>query len=557
MAIISLPTLWAITLLTLCAAQQCPTQPENGICSINTFNSTLSLIGASIEKIGIVPPGGCFRGSPADDIAVTGRPNVAADVGGSCALIVKNGSYRFGLLLPDNSAWKGSFLAVGNYAFAGGINFIDMGFGVSIYGMATMSTDTGHSSSEGDMTWAKGNTQAQEDWGFRAMNGSVAIAKQLVDAYYGRNPSFSYYSGCSTGGREGLKQIQVDQTSFNGLLIGAPAWDQYHMMPWITKLGADYSKPEANGNFTFNQWFGMVVKIRAACDLKDSVPDNIISRPDLCNFDEIAPLLQCNETVKDYCLNENQIPTARQIYQDYVIGGNPDPVFYGPELGSEVELGLTIGGYLNNTNPTGFDREWFKNFMGYPDNYVYNDSALTDAVDKNPGNATADGFNISKFAQNRGKIILYQGLADGVIPAKSTMNFYNKTKEDTDGDVDSYMRYFPVPGMRHCWLSDTDLEGNAFAPWMLGGAGQVNLVTPSEAGQVLGNPELDAFARLQQWVEAAAADPTAAGPTNITATTWFTWNQTIWRQRPICAYPRMAALKDGADLNKKESWECR
>ncbi|OCL02219.1 hypothetical protein AOQ84DRAFT_357495 [Glonium stellatum] len=332
-------------------------------------------------------------------------------------------------------------------------------------------------------------------------------------------------------------------------------------MPWIAKLGSDYANAGANGSFSQNQWIGVTVQIRQACDLNDTVADNIISRPDHCSFDAIAAdYLQCGGRFalqQGYCLNQNQIPTAAQFYKDYVIGTKT--VFRGPELGSEVDLGLS-GGYLTGTDPTTFDMEWAKDFLGYPDNYVYSDSMVSDAETQNPGMATADSFNLGDFSQNRGKIIMYQGLADGIIPAKGTTYFYEQTKSQTTGNIDSFLRYFQVPGMHHCWLSDTDADpagANAFAPWMFGGAGQAGIVTASEAAQVLGKPEFDALEALRQWVEAAATDQNAPGPASITATTWFTGNQTVWRQRPLCPYGQIAALTPGAEPNNKSSWTCQ
>jgi feruloyl esterase len=466
-----------------------------------------------------------------------------------------------GLLLPDNSTWKGSLLTTGNYAFAGGINWNNMGIGPSIYGMATMGTDTGHNGIGSDMTWAKRNKQAQDDWGFRALNGSVAIAKKITDAYYrnfDRKLQFSYYSGCSTGGRQGLKQIQVDQTSFDGVLVGAPAWEQYGLMPWIAKLGTDYLNSGANGSFTQAQWNGMILSVRAACDQKDSVIDNIISRPNLCNFDEIAPsYLQCggtNARPNGQCLQANQIPVARKFYQDYVVNGTL--VFNAPELGAEMDLGIG-GGYLAAGVPEFFDREWAKNFLDKPSDYTYTNDLPGEAKAANPGQATADHFNIARFKQNRGKLIMYQGLADGVIPSEGTTRFYEMTRSSMGGDINSFVRYFQVPGMHHCFWSDTDGGSTPYAPWMFGGTGQYNLINSAKASQVIKKPETDAFQALVQWVEASAKDENAPGPTTVTATTWWANNNTVFRQRPLCAYPRRATLKEGnMNPDVASSWTC-
>ncbi|RYP15292.1 hypothetical protein DL765_005816 [Monosporascus sp. GIB2] len=159
-------------------------------------------------------------------------------------------SFRFGLFLPDaEKAWNRRFLAVGNGGFAGGINWLEMGIGTR-YGFAALSTDTGHNSTAAQLEWALRRPESRTDWGWRALHGSVELGKRLVEAYYadnvdnsdnndeenkerngGRTGSssnnvikYSYFSGCSTGGRQGLKEAQISPGSFDGVLVGAPAW---------------------------------------------------------------------------------------------------------------------------------------------------------------------------------------------------------------------------------------------------------------------------------------------------------------------------------------------
>lgn len=119
-----------------------------------------------------------------------------------CSIVVSvtssnSSEYTFGLLLPDT--WNDRFFAVGNGGYSGGINWVAMGTGVK-YGFATMSTDTGHNSEGGDASWALNSPEKLIDWGYRAMHGSVVLAKQVTATYYANPLTFSYYSGCSTGG---------------------------------------------------------------------------------------------------------------------------------------------------------------------------------------------------------------------------------------------------------------------------------------------------------------------------------------------------------------------
>jgi feruloyl esterase len=87
-----------------------------------------------------------------------------------------------------------------------------------------MSTDTGHNSSTPDGLWAYHHPERVENWGHLAMHGSTVVAKSIVAAYYAQNASYSYYSGCSTGGRQGLKEAERYPEDFDGIVAGAPAW---------------------------------------------------------------------------------------------------------------------------------------------------------------------------------------------------------------------------------------------------------------------------------------------------------------------------------------------
>ena len=73
------------------------------------------------------------------------------------------------------------------------------------------------------------NKESLTDWGYRAMHGSIVLSKQIVEGYYVDDIQYSYYSGCSTGGRQGLKEIELYPESFDGVLAGAPAWWTNHL----------------------------------------------------------------------------------------------------------------------------------------------------------------------------------------------------------------------------------------------------------------------------------------------------------------------------------------
>ena len=129
----------------------------------------------------------------------------------ACALQVNitsspTSAYSFGLFLPDPKTYNDRILGVGNGGFAGGVNWLDMAAGLH-YGFASWSTDTGHNSTSGDLTWALNNEERRSDWGHRAIHGSAVMARQVAEAYYEAEARYAYFSGCSTGGRQAIREI--------------------------------------------------------------------------------------------------------------------------------------------------------------------------------------------------------------------------------------------------------------------------------------------------------------------------------------------------------------
>lgn len=140
------------------------------------------------------------------------------------------------------------------------------------------------SSSAGDITWALDQPERVTDWGYRAMHGSVVLAKHIVEKYYGSESKYNYYSGCSTGGRQGIRDIQLYPEDFDGVLAGAPAWWTTHLQTWTLKVGL-YNLPVDAPHHIPDPLFSVIAaEVLKQCDPQDGLTDSIVSDPDGCNF---------------------------------------------------------------------------------------------------------------------------------------------------------------------------------------------------------------------------------------------------------------------------------
>lgn len=125
--------------------------------------------------------------------------------------------------------WNGKFQAVGNGGWAGKISYGWLAAALQ-EGYATASTDTGHADAKA--SFALGHPEKLIDFAYRAVHEMAAKSKAIIATFYGRAPRFSYFTGCSTGGRQGLMEAQRYPEDFDGIIVGAPANDQTHLSAW-------------------------------------------------------------------------------------------------------------------------------------------------------------------------------------------------------------------------------------------------------------------------------------------------------------------------------------
>lgn len=517
-------------------------------CTATTFANITKPTGISLtieQAVSVSQNGNFGENSDLGFPAASGLPKLCAViVGVKNTTTTPESNYRFGLFLPDT--WNSKLLTVGSASFAGGINWPAMGEGVH-YQMATISTDNGHNSSGSDLSWATPSKLL--DWGYRALHGSVEIGKLMVEPYYGQNSNRSYYSGCSTGGRQGLKEIQINPTSFDGALIGAPAWDTKYLMPWITKIGVDVLN--TNDTFGAAEMNFLATKILALCDAQDGRTDNIVSWPEQCNPNFTSLLCPGQPQQPVTCLSNGQIDTAKKIYSDYITT-NGTFVHNGFELSSESQWPV----YLDGTTPANFDVQYERYFLYNNTNWnwkQFNDTVSYDSIRIDPGHPTADNYDISAFQKRGGKILMYHGMADGLVPTKSSLYYYNKTAEAMPGvNLQSFFRYFQVPGMQHCYGSDKSVN----APWMFAGPDQAYVLQQLGFGPgwsvpgYLNDSRYDALVALMDWVEKDSAVD------KIVATAWSLTSTALYRQRPLCPYPQRSTYNGSGDENNATNWHC-
>jgi feruloyl esterase len=179
------------------------------------------------------------------------------------------------------SGWNGKFEGVGNGGWSGNIAYQALAAQLA-RGYATASTDTGHRGPRAQ--FALGHPEKVTDFAYRAVHEMTRAAKAIIAEYYGSAPRLSYWNGCSSGGKQGLKEAQMYPADYDGIVAGAPANYWTHLLTdaiWIAQ--ATLKDPASR---IPREKFGVIARASmAACDALDGVQDGVIADPTRCHFD--------------------------------------------------------------------------------------------------------------------------------------------------------------------------------------------------------------------------------------------------------------------------------
>ena len=206
--------------------------------------------------------------------------------------------------------WNGKFEQQGNGGLAGSINQFSLAKDMKS-GYATAATDDGHQGIPvGTGSWALGHPERLKDFAYRAVHVTNETAKKIITAFYQKPPKYSYFNGCSEGGREALMEAQRFPDDFNGILVGAPAHEWTKLMAafaWnaqaLNSAASFIPQPKRNA---------IREAALAACGTQDGVKDNFIKDPLHCHFD--PSVLTCKGAESDSCLTAEQVEALKKIY---------------------------------------------------------------------------------------------------------------------------------------------------------------------------------------------------------------------------------------------------
>ncbi len=469
---------------------------------------------------------------------------------------------NFGSALP--MSWNQRFVQTGCGHYCGQVFQAlptDENLGLA-QGNAVIATDDGHGSTPPgasvDASWALKSPGVPDedaviDFFYRAVHTVAVVGRQFAQNWYAESTAYSYFMGCSDGGREGMVEATRYPDDFDGYVVGDPFFD----IPGQTLAGRS-ARALLNSPDSYIPPSLLAIvdhAISASCDATDGVQDGLIQDPGRCNF--LPERLLCNGTNAGQCLTPHQVetllawfsaardPLGRVRGYGYPVSDLFDDSATGPNLFAWTEakgapLDITAAepwGPLLRDQPDGWsgsdqaykylvflDPSFDSNHHSPVDRFGIVDPlamALIDArLDAGRGD---DPLKLSRFLRLNRKVVMYHGFSDGFINPFRTMTFFEAWAQLVGGydALGQNARLFMVPGMYHC-------------------------------GSGPGPNVFDVRTAIESWVESGIA------PEQIIARKYPNDDRAmpVQRSMPLCRFPTQATYSGHGDVNDAANWSC-
>ena len=398
-------------------------------------------------------------------------------------------------------------------------------------GFAVVSTDNGHSGSPIDSSFGF-DQQARVDYAYNGIAEVTREAKAMVQTFYGQAADYSYFIGCSNGGRQALMASQRLPLEFDGVVAGDPAMSFSRLglgQVWNMQQLARIAPRDEAGRPIYAQAFseGDLQLVRGAvldqCDALDGLADGMINDWQGCGFTPRS--LTCSADSGEHCLSAEKVEVLETLMQgprsssgEHLYGpftwdtGIASAAWRGIRMGSsatgeansgDATLGLGMFTLLQLTPP---DPDW-------DPLAPYDMDELVRRIRYQGGIGDADSPFLSTFALDS-KMIVYNGMSDQGMSTPHLVRWYEDMVAATGEPGREAVRFFGVPGMTHC------------------GGGEAT-------------DQFEMLDAIVDWVEHDRA------PDRIVAT----GSSFPGLSRPLCPYPQVARYT-GGDPASADSFTC-
>ncbi|KAH9843242.1 tannase [Teratosphaeria destructans] len=477
----------------------------------------------------------------------------------------RDDSVTLRLAFPEPSQFENRWYVAGG----GGYSLSSSTTGGLEYNAASGATSAGYDAFEvsADNVALTGNGSVDWDnvyaFGYVALGEMTMVAKPMLQNFYGLSNSttngtkvYSYFEGCSDGGRQGMSQVQRWGAEYDGAITGAPAFryaqqQVNHVFSSEVEYTLDYYPPPCALDKIVNATI-------EACDPLDGKTDGVVARTDLCmlqfnlssiigesyycagtsatsagfGFSRLARRQMTTgaettyEPTQNGTVNAKDVAVAQAIY-DGLHNSQGERAYLSWQIGSQLEDAVTqwsnssnswelditsTGGeyvarfvqLLNESNISTLEGTTYDTLVEWMEIAMlrYYDSLQTTVPDLTP------------FMSHGGKLIHFHGESDPSVPSASSVHYWqsvmsimypNLTFTEAVEEMSDWYQFYLIPGAAHCGANSLQPNG----PY----------------------PE-DNMNILIDWVE-NGVKPSRLNATGAGTDDGSTWELCQWPQRPL------------------------
>ncbi|KAK6342791.1 Tannase and feruloyl esterase [Orbilia javanica] len=449
----------------------------------------------------------------------------------------RSSSVAVEIFMPVDWMSKGRrLLMTGNGGLGGCIYYTDMAFAVKL-GFAAVGHNNGHDGDTGEPFL--NSPEVITDYTWRALYKAGRLAKSAIKHFYsGNEVKRSYYMGCSTGGRQGMKAAQEFPSEYDGIISSCPALAAAGLAAMGSKFYFLVGPPGSPTHLTVKQWGRVHQMVIDQCDWIDGVLDGILEDPRKCRPRPEALLCRPGESWEsDQCLTIAQVNTVREFYQPmYGNGGKLLYPRWQPLTREGAGFRQGYGGV-----PSHWAEGWYANALHNDPEWTIPANWTLETVEKDlEDHYGLNTYNTDlSYQQGNGtKVILIHGLTDGLVTSEISYQYYDdvvRTMNLKSQEIDEFFRFFPIPGLDHCF--------NGEGAWYVGGPFQYY---NTEAWMFDASDSV--IMTMVKWVEEGIAPETLTGRSFV--------DGAVVAEKHHCRYPYESKYKGSGDPNLASSWEC-
>ena len=349
--------------------------------------------------------------------------------------------------------WNGRFQGTGGGGFSGGGAASLRG--PVRQGFSAGATDTGHEGGSGSFAL---DANGRQNWpgiidnAYLGIHEMTVVGQALTKAFYGRAPGYSYFVGGSTGGRQGLMEAQRFPDDYHGIVSACPAVNWHRFVP--ASLWPEVVMLSMSNFVSKAKLDAATTAAIAACDAEDGVKDGVIDDPFHCAYD---PKALVGTKVGDDTFTTTDAEVLRKIWEGPRTSDGRF-IWHGLERGADLSAYAGTGGSPLRGKPFSIALEYWVYYLAQDAKWDWStltyagfEQLWTKSVEQYGAVLGTDDPDLTRFRDRGGKVIIYHGLADQLIPAAGSIDYYKRVQQRMGGEQETakFARLFLVPGVDH------------------------------------------------------------------------------------------------------------